>query len=510
MDVPMKSRGIQSLILAISLGFLTQGLMARAVWAQPVAVRNISMLLQALDRVQAGQEIVLADGTYRLPGRRMYADVAGTAANPIVIRAENQNLAIIETNGAESAFQISAPYWVFDGLHIKVNNSSVHAYKLEGNGQYATIKNGKIELDSPAEGGIKGAGNSRAPQPDHALIENNEIWFTSPTRNNNCEGIDAVAVKGWVIRKNVIHDIQKSSQGFDGIGWGVFTKGNSQDTIIEGNLIYDSFVSISFGGGGTGAQFFRDGDTRYEERNGIIRNNIVLNSGDVAVYLNEAHNARIYNNTFYNSFTSCGAGCSSIDVRFAGSTADIRNNILDKGINDRNQGSHSEGSNLMLANPTDASWFVDLPRFDLHLRPNTPAIDQGETLALVNDDFYGEMRPQGAGFDIGAAEFLVAPPMPSDAGHTPAEDAGLNLDSGLALDSGSARDAGSAAIADADTSRPDQKSTDSSRPSSIAPRTVQRDDACTCSSAGHEESPSWKWLLLLGFGLFGLRLKAFA
>ena len=97
---------------------------------------------------------------------------------------------------------------------------------------------------------------SFCPNPNNFPYENNEIWFTEPTRNANCEGIDAVAVKGWVIRGNVIHDFQKSDQGFDGIGWGIFTKGNSQDTLIERNLIYDSFIAISLGGGGTGAQYF--------------------------------------------------------------------------------------------------------------------------------------------------------------------------------------------------------------------------------------------------------------
>jgi len=491
------------LILAVSLVSAA----VSPVWAQTVVVRTTSELLTELARVRAGSEIVLADGTYRLSGRRNYADVAGTLSSPIVVRAEHANQAIIETNGAESAFQVSAPYWVFDGLHIKVDNSSVHAFKLEGNGQYVTIKNGKIELDSPAEGGIKGAGGPNAPQPDYALIQNNEIWFTSPTRNNNCEGIDAVAVKGWVIRGNVIHDIQKSSQGFDGIGYGVFTKGNSQDTIIEGNLIYDSFVSISFGGGGTGAQYFRDGDTRYEERNGIIRNNIVLNSGDVAVYLNEANNARIYNNTFFNSFTSCGSGCSSIDVRFSGSSADIRNNILDKPINDREQGQHSEGSNLMLPSPTDSSWFVAIGSFDLRLLPNTPPIDQGEMLSLVTDDFYGEARPQGAGFEIGAAEFVPASMPTPDAGFSP--DVGFGDDAGTREDIGTAVDAGTIGQLDAAVINPDASATDTRRTQTISPARGEQRQSCACSAQDRLVGfPGWS-LLFLGFILVRSRFKAF-
>ena len=463
--------------------------------AQSVSVQTVAQLLTELDRASPGSEIVLADGLYRLAGRRMIVDRAGTANSPIVVRAQNQNGAVIETNGGESAFQVEQPYWIFDGLHIKVTNGSVHGYKLQGNGQHITIRNGKIELDSPAEGGIKGAGGANAPQPDYALIENNEIWFTSPTRNNNCEGIDAVAVKGWIIRKNHIHDIQKSSQGFDGIGWGVFTKGNSQDTIIEENLIHDSFVSISLGGGGTGSQFFRDGDTRYEEQNGIIRNNIVMNSGDVAVYLNKASNARIYNNTFFNSFTTCGAGCSSIDVRFGGSSADIRNNILDKPINDRDGGQHTASTNLFLASPTDGSWFVDVSNRDFHLKANTPPIDAAETLALVTQDFYGVLRPQGSAFDIGAAEFEITVP--------PVLDAGLPEDSGTVIDSGMEdlgfpeQDAGTN-MKDATSNPNDTGSSVQSdaSPRTSVPRRVNEESSCSCSALKQGIASEFTWVFL--------------
>src|SRR5436305_1003713 len=82
----------------------------------------------------------------------------------------------------------------------------------------------------------------------------------------------AVAVARWVIRKNYFHDVLKDP-AFDGIAYGAFTKGNSIDTIMEGNVFSNCFISMSLGGGGTGVQYFRDGDTTYEERNGILRNN---------------------------------------------------------------------------------------------------------------------------------------------------------------------------------------------------------------------------------------------
>jgi hypothetical protein len=50
--------------------------------------------------------------------------------------------------------------------------------------------------------------------------------------------------------------------------------------------------------------------------------------------------------------------------------------------------------------------FVDIGHFDFHLTANSPLIDAGYELGSLNpDDFDGNSRSQGQGFDIGAYEF---------------------------------------------------------------------------------------------------------
>ena len=51
----------------------------------------------------------------------------------------------------------------------------------------------------------------------------------------------------------------------------------------------------------------------------------------------------------------------------------------------------------MFANPSKA---------DFHLREGSPAIDSGSAVDAPSDDFDGNSRPQGAGYDIGAFEFM--------------------------------------------------------------------------------------------------------
>ncbi len=52
--------------------------------------------------------------------------------------------------------------------------------------------------------------------------------------------------------------------------------------------------------------------------------------------------------------------------------------------------------------------FVDPAHQDFYLAPISRLIDAGYDLrALVPDDFDGNLRPQGAEFDIGAFEFVA-------------------------------------------------------------------------------------------------------
>jgi hypothetical protein len=388
----------QALLITMTLAALG---VATSAHAATTYVSTESQLRSAIQNATSGSTIILENGTYNLRGP-LYTQANGTSSYPIKVRARNAKQAIIVTNGAEEAFSVSHPYWYFENLFVRVSGQgSYHAYKFQNNGSYARVTGGTMELRPGAESGIKGSGGANGPWPDNVRIGYNEIYFTAPTTYYLAEGIDAVAVSGWWIYNNVIHHIYP---GTSGVGYGAFTKGNSMNTIIENNLFYDCFIPISLGGGGTGSQWMRNADPTYEDRNGLVRNNVTMNSTDVALYLYNANGAKVYNNTFYNSYTSCGSGCSSIDVRMTGSTADIRNNILDKRVNNREGGTHTAINNLQLPTPTTTSWFVSPSTRNFNLAAGSPAINRGANLSAVPRDMYGRSR-RVTTTDVGATEY---------------------------------------------------------------------------------------------------------
>lgn len=384
-----------------------------------VPVSDVTGLRNAVQNAAPGDDIVLAAGTYVVDSN-LNCLVNGTAAAPIRVRAASPRSVLLRFGaGLVEGFKVSAAHWQFEGLDVEgtcANDSNCeHAFHVFGNAEFLLLRDNVLR-DFNAQ--IKSNGiavNGVYVYPDDAVVEYNRFYDTRGRNTGNpVTKIDVVGGRRWVVRGNTIHDYQKL--GGDGVSYAAFLKGNSRDGVFERNLVRCSQqfsggarLGLSLGGGGTSPNAIcEDGTCIPEHQNGILRNNIVLSCNDVGIYLNRATNTRIQHNTLYAT--------SGIDVRYAESTAEIRNNLSSAGINLRNGGTSTNAGNLLNVSLANfAAWFQEPAAADFRLLNGAGFVNLGVAAPQTVDDFCANRRGDGTP-DIGALEY--------DAQHRCATDAG--------------------------------------------------------------------------------------
>jgi len=371
------------------------------------SVSDVAGLRAAVAVANPGDEIVLAPGTYLLTAG-LNLERSGTPAAPIVLRAATPQQAVLRSDTLVM-IRARASDWRIEGLLIEgvcaIDDNCEHALQILSGAQRLIVRNNHFrEFNAPIKGNGEplGVGGSYV-FADDVLVERSRFYATRPRLTANpVTFIDVVGGKRWVIRGNLIYDFMKA--GGDGISYAAFLKGNGSDGVFERNLVIcqrrfggGERVGLSFGGGGTGAQFCEGGSCVTEHRNGVMRNNLIVNCNDVGIYLNRAQNTLIEHNTLYNT--------AGIDVRFSTSSATVRNNVLSGRLRNRDGGSHSAIGNLTeLPLATLQSWFADPAAGDFALRDGAMLVDQGAAGGSTVDDYCGDARGGGAP-DRGALEY---------------------------------------------------------------------------------------------------------
>ena len=138
------------------------------------------------------------------------------------------------------------------------------------------------------------------PNCKNITIRYNEIYnsgnaFTPPfIGEDNAEGIDNVNGDNMTVHNNYIHDICSS---------GIYAKGGATDVLIENNLIKQAYGAGIMVGFDTSPEFFNleVNPQYYENIRGIVRNNLIINSGWEGIGLYASKDAQIYNNTLINA-----------------------------------------------------------------------------------------------------------------------------------------------------------------------------------------------------------------
>jgi hypothetical protein len=301
----------------------------------------------------------------------------------------------------------------------------------------------------------------KAQRADGVLIENNEIGPTGVRDASNAEGIDMIGSKGAIIRGNYIHDITTN---------GLYVKGGTANAIVEKNLVVNTGYAGILLGSETDVEFIRNYQGNYgdsdgsnplghEALNSVARNNIVVNAAMAGLGTIAGNNVRFLNNTLVNVARTNQGAFRAAPNQFGTLPTSVvfKNNVVildptstrplvylykscDVTSNSNLWFSDGGPSNFVLdstpapcVNKTYSfsQWQTEakmdgssrqgepgLDPTDLYrLLGSSPAIDSGEALSEVTDDYFGVSRPQGRSYDIGAHEGVattrVVPVAPS-------------------------------------------------------------------------------------------------
>src|SRR5262245_47135223 len=387
--------------------------------ARIVSVSSEPELQRAVASARAGDTILLARGTYALTntlnldgkhdvtirgyagcddvvlrGRGMdnrdhgnirhgiWSNSRKTTIAHLTIRDTYDNLVIFNP-GAQSPHLYSVRLLNAGSQFIKVNPTDA----VRGIG----VDNGVVEycwLEYP----------TGPPSTDHGV----GIGYTN--------GISAHAATGWIIRKNVFKNFHTPDSSAYPWNPAVLIWNHSANTVTEQNLFFNVDRAVAYG--------LTPRGTWHDHEGGTIRNNFVYmapglfsatrkRSSDGQIIVWDSPNTRVYHNTILTN----GNSASAIEFRFPGTTgAEVRNNLADARINFRDGATAVQVGNVVTATP---DMFVDPAAGDLHLLGTaTAAIDKAPPLPVVVEDFDGDPRPQGGGYDVGADEFLPMIPVP--------------------------------------------------------------------------------------------------
>jgi len=111
---------------------------------------------------------------------------------------------------------------------------------------------------------------------------------------DNAEGIDNVNGDHMIVQDCYIHDIATT---------GIYFKGGAQNCIVERNIIENTGFSGILIGFDTSTDYFdlEVNPDYYESINGVVRNNVIINTVYAGIGLYASKNSRVLNNTLINT-----------------------------------------------------------------------------------------------------------------------------------------------------------------------------------------------------------------
>ncbi len=388
---------------------------------------------KAADTIISGDTVYIKEGIYN---EQVIPLNSGSYGNYITYLAYPGDTVTIDGTG------IPLPDWygVFDitgKSHIKVSglrvinstDSGILAWEsnhiiIENNYTYNTVSSGigvwicsNIIIDGNE---VELACNDGLQEcitvaiTDTFEVMNNHVHHGGPG-NNGGEGIDTKeGSSNGIVYKNHVHDLNCLGIYVD--AWDKHT----YNIDVYQNTVHHCAHGITLASEAGGLL-----------ENIRIYNNIAYNNDQVGIWIADWSSApqqpmkdiNVINNTLYNNGNEWGGGiflmhsdaenvvirnniCSeNLSFQIALEGIPIDSVTVDHNLIDGYMGYFGEifGSDSVVGDPM----FVNSAEADFHLQLSSPAIDSGSSVDAPNFDFDGNLRPQGAEYDIGAYEYLL-------------------------------------------------------------------------------------------------------
>ena len=360
-----------------------------------VQVKSADDLHRAVAQARPGDTILLADGRYALQR------VLEIATPNVTLRSRSGDPDRVTLHGGGMRGDT-----IGVGVAIAANGVSIaditirdvgyHAVQVRGERGVTGFTLHNAKLQDAGQQLLKGSFANNGQFATDGLVACSEFSYTTTAPSSYTDGVDLLGTRSWTIRDNRFFRIRGPASDAFRAGPAILVWQAAEDTLVERNLVVDSFRGIALG------LTARYDKIPYDHLRGIIRNNVVLNLNrwaDEAIEANGARDVRIEHNTVLVE----GLVPWSIGVRFPGATALVRNNLTASSTLERDGGHATQSGNITTAT---APWFVDPSRYDLHLtNVAVRAIDAGVEIPEVTHDFDRAPRPFGKGPDAGAFEF---------------------------------------------------------------------------------------------------------
>lgn len=386
-------------LLAVPRAQQAAGFCAPPEWpaSRVVRVNNARALEEAVLRAGKGDTILIADGTYvlsrtlEISAPQVIIRGASGDRDKVIIRGQGMTTGVGVGIGVNAAGVTVADLTVRDFLY--------HGIQVRGeNGAGRFTLLGARVMDAGQQL-LKGSLSANPIYADYGTVACSVFSYTDHAPSDYTNGVDVLGAKGWVIRDNRFERIRGPASGRFAAGPAVLMWAASEDTVVERNVVVDSFRGIALGLAAGTASVLRNGERSFDHRGGVIRNNVIVNMNswaDEAIEANAARDVRVEHNTVLVE----GSAPWSIGVRWPSATAQVRNNVTNRQVLLRNGGQAVMSGNVI----AERSWFVDPVTANLRVTPALRSRVQVGAIPDAGADFQGRTRATTGSVSAGAFE----------------------------------------------------------------------------------------------------------